>query len=369
MKVIFANRKEMYAQKGGDTVQFLQTKKYLELNHGVEIVECFNPSEIELHANADLIHIFNIQTIDQTAAFVFEANRFSIPIALSPIYWDLTASSFVIRWFLLFGSNKFIKHFFPFKNIFNLIFSFLLSFVKKKSIIDVHSVSKVLREVDVMLPNSIEEVEHIAKSFNVPFDELIVKTLAVPNAFELPQVPLPEKKENIVLMAARIEILKNQMGVVQALMDRPDIPIYFIGRVADEKYNAKLIKLANLRGNVQFYHEMPQDELFKFYLRAKVHVLPSFRESPGLSTLEAIAHGASVVVSDGRFCPTNFYDFHKKGFICNPLDCGSIKRAVLAALDEEYTKEQDASYLQNFSYSNAAALTYKAYSSIKKVKL
>ena len=58
-----------------------------------------------------------------------------------------------------------------------------------------------------------------------------------------------------------------------------------------------VIKLGKKRGNTFFLGEISHDDIYPYYSKAKVHVLPSFRESPGLSTLEAAVFGVNCVVS------------------------------------------------------------------------
>ena len=81
-----------------------------------------------------------------------------------------------------------------------------------------------------------------------------------------------------------------------------------------------------------FIDEISPEEVKTYYRQAAVHVLPSFRESPGLVSLEAFYNGCEIVVSDSRFVPINYYRFNEIAHICNPFDPKSIKGAVLSAL-------------------------------------
>ena len=88
--------------------------------------------------------------------------------------------------------------------------------------------------------------------------------------------------------------------------------------------------------------------------------MPSYRESPGLSTLEALWYGCEVVTSSEAFCPVKYYKFDKYAHLCNPNNIVSIKNAILEAFN---TKKNTISkdYFDFFSYENVAKLTLEAY--------
>ena len=50
--------------------------------------------------------------------------------------------------------------------------------------------------------------------------------------------------------------------------------------------------------NVISFDHIPQQELVQYYQKAKVHILPSWFETTGLSSLEAAAMGCNIVITD-----------------------------------------------------------------------
>ena len=70
LKIIFANRKDCFDKPGGDTVQMLKTKKYLEKYYPVKIEILLKPEEILSDKEAKIVHIFNLQTINETNEFI-----------------------------------------------------------------------------------------------------------------------------------------------------------------------------------------------------------------------------------------------------------------------------------------------------------
>lgn len=382
MKVIFANRSNCLSSPGGDTVQMLKTKEYLEKNHNIEIEICLNPDHIASVTDSPIVHIFNIQTIDETLAYIKASKTLGKKIVLSTIYWDLSHSVFTYKVFQ--WTNMVLGY-----RMSNVMKEILFKFAYLKSLFRNHEVDYyatelyckkrqlALLEADVLLPNSLEELRILSKEFKVDYSELLSKSLIVPNAVDIEQEKTMCKDNNkdieaiknigdFVLEVGRIEVNKNQLNVVKALYDLPEIPIVFIGRVNDSKvdfaYFEKLQELAKKRGNVFFANQLTQDVVFQYYKNARVHILPSFRESPGLSSLEALYFGCEIVTSSSEFCPIKFYKFDEKSHICNPYSTDSIRKAVIKAFNNPLNSFHDEDYFSNYSYERVSNITYEGYS-------
>jgi glycosyltransferase involved in cell wall biosynthesis len=362
MKIVFANRSDCFINKGGDTTQMVLTKKYLETHFNLEISICLQPEEL-LSTHCDLVHIFNVQTNLQTRAFIASAKSKNIKIVLTPIYWNLKYSMFQI------GLSK--LHIFkpttfheiicaPCSKLYNLVKpgSYLSRRYKK-------NIKSLIEQADIVLPNADEERDIITKHFNISVHHSFS---VVPNATEpltgFPASPVIRNK-NSVLQVGLISPSKNQLGTLLALYHKPEIPLYFIGRVLDKQYFNHLLKLATARGNVFFIDEMAPEELASHYRQCAVHVLPSFRESPGLVTLEAFQFGCEIVVSDSRFVPVSYYRFNEIAHICNPYDIHSIDTAIREALcNPKQPMINTDKYFSFFNYETVARKTYEAYQSI-----
>ena len=89
-----------------------------------------------------------------------------------------------------------------------------------------------------------------------------------------------------------------------------------------------LVKV-NAPDNVKFYDFVSHDELARLYQRAKIHILPSWIETPGLSSLEAAAMGCTVVVTDRG--DTEWY-FGDQAYYVEPGNKLSIRRTIETAL-------------------------------------
>lgn len=372
MKVIFCNRKDWLVSPGGDVIQMLKTKEFLEKLYNINIAILTKPENIK-DIDASIVHIFNIQRIDESLAFAYEAKQNGKKIVLSPIFWDLSHANFV-NILSRFGIFNIRKYFAYIKSAYEIFLKPISKFSKKPYYYSTEYKNKgkeLLFLSDMVLPNSIEELKVLEKFFEVSIKNFEVVFNAVDTEIFKNQKGIKNcEREKKVICSARIEPTKNQLSLIRSLYEFKDIKIQLVGKVGNKSYYEKVLKTAQNRGNVDIINNfISQVELAKLFYDADVHALPSFRESPGLSTLESLYCGLNVVVSCRAFCPidTYFKDLiDKKVFICNPYDVNSIQKAILRALE---TKEKEICNQNNtFSWEIAAQQTYHAYTQLLKYK-
>ena len=348
MRIVFVMRPDYLSNMGGDTVQMLKTKEYLEKYEDVQVDIISKPEELD--SQYDILHIFNLQNSGFAHSMLNTAKQLGIKVVLSPIIWRFGDSGYVNKLMRLTHSMNFVRKFQPTSKIFEFI-----SIKKNRNIKEY-----ILKNCDIVLPNSDEEGNILRDQYGIDFNEMVVPNCIDINlAEENLDISIPM---NFVLQVGRVEPTKNQLSLLQAMMKHKDIPLFFIGKQNKRKkfYINQLKELAAIRGNTFFIEELPQSQLAQYYKAAKVHVLPSFRESPGLVTLEALFYGCNIVVSDDRFCPIKYYRFDRLGYICNPYSVESIEKAVVKAYRDK-TVNVDNDYFDFFSYYNAAKITRQAY--------
>jgi glycosyltransferase involved in cell wall biosynthesis len=214
---------------------------------------------------------------------------------------------------------------------------------------------------DVLLPNSFEEAEMLARYLGKSVSEWNVRPVvnAVDAAvFCSSEVPWASREG--IIQAGNFEAVKNHMAVL-----RDDVPVVLVGNPTNRDYVRRIRKRAG--GNVRIIdRSLPQAELAREFHRCKVHVNPSFRESPGLSTMEALASGCRVVVSDKPYCPIDTYFSDLLGravFCCDPYSPASVRKAVDKALIADSDVDL-TDWLKKFSWEEAARQTYAAYAEI-----
>jgi glycosyltransferase involved in cell wall biosynthesis len=115
---------------------------------------------------------------------------------------------------------------------------------------------------------------------------------------------------------------------------------------------------------MQIIEHIDHKELARIYKAAKVHVLPSWFETTGLSSLEAGVMGCNVVVT--RKGDTEEY-FEDMAYYCEPDSIVSIKEAVMNAHAQPFHTGLKDKILENYTWQNTAKETLEAYKTILKL--
>ncbi|GFE57775.1 glycosyltransferase [Geobacter sp. AOG1] len=370
MNIVFCTRSDFLSVKGGDTVQLLQTRELLQNSYGTNVDVVTSPEKLNA-GKYDLCHIFNIQKIEDTKAYLAKCRTAGVKVALSPVLWDFTAVvsyTFMVKRLSAYRlserrmgfASRLLK---------------LLAGVVGMPTIHTHNYREYLRQTlsaaDLLLPNSVEEADVLARLSGLDPGELLAKTRPVVNA-----VTLTESKpataadfaggnhlpSGYILQVGRIEPGKNQYSTVKALMDDGHLPILFVGNQrVNPAYFRAVEELGRRRGNVYFIDEVPHEDLPLFYRNAALHVLPSLGETTGLVSLEALGCGCRAVVADGRYCPFESY-FKGVATAVDPLNYLSIRQGIFAELATERHMTAISSRIRHdFSWDVAARQTHEAY--------
>lgn len=372
-RVAMCIRSDYLERPGGDTVQLECTKNQLEQQFFLDIDVVTDPSALAGRQYA-LVHLFNVQQPENGMAFIRAAAGLGLPIVLSPIYWQMSDAQYARLWGrwgrLASGPLPSLLH--PF---WSLIRSTAASLLPRgiSALTLERSVRDMISRVQYLLPNSFEELELlIALAPSAPPATVVPNGIAT-EVFTLAE-SLSSREAEGVCIIGRIEPLKNQAGLVAALMKTPEIRVGILGPEGiDAKYVSLVRKLSESRGNVELrIGKVDQAEVAQFMTKYKVHALPSFRESTGLVSLEALAVGRRVVVSSRRFCPTQTYftsstQFRHSVFVCNPYSLDSISSAVQSALRAQGSTAGD--YVASvFTWAEAAKQTARGYEEVLGVR-
>lgn len=364
MKILFQSRSDLLSHSGGDTTQVLKTKSFLEkMGYDVDIDLSVN-SDVSKY---DIIHIFNLQTLDYTKEQVRNSKKQGKKVVLSTIWWDFKYIHMDQDFRTFSRSTKYRVC----NNLFNL---FCVFFEKEKrnfwfdkiifSTTKKNKGQDILNLVDWILPNSNAELEILVQDFAMP--QLRSKASVVVNAIDNNNfnklVNFCDERINMVndyvLCVGRIEPIKGQAKIIKALMENVEIPLVFIGRGIESAYGKKCLELANKRGNTFFLSEVAHENLKFYYQKAKVHVLPSLRESPGLVSLEAAIFDTNIVTS--YYTPVYEY-FGLDAWICDPNSIFSIKNKILEAYNSPINFNLKKRILQDFTWDKAAKQTSDIY--------
>lgn len=352
MRVAFITRLNLYKIAGGDTVQIEQTARQLKLL-GVE-VDILRSVDAIPYEKYDILHFFGIP---RPGDIVYHSKLAKMPFVVSTIhctYGDyykhnpkgvgaifsgLTHDSMeyfktIARWLVGKDHRPSLHYFLN---------------GQRKSIIE------VLRTANFILPNSQSELDRLKDSYTADVKSVIVTNGINPEKFPFDKAI--EKDSNLVICVGRIENRKNQLNLIKAL-NNTKFNLVLIGAPSanQQAYYQECRAIAG--PNVTFLNKIPHDELLKYYQLAKTHVLASWFETTGLSSLEAAAMGCNVVITDRGDTVEYFGD---EAFYCDPESPDSIRLAVEDASKATFNNSFLDKILALHTWKKAAEQTLEAY--------
>ena len=339
---------------GGDTVQMRQTSVALR-RLGVEVSEAIGaPTDEQLKA-CDLVHLFNLHTPDFTLAAARQIKAAKLPFALSTIYWDFGPDRLVIE------SSKLRL----IRKLFGLPAAYDIARRRHRhnARFEHDKIREILSLADAHLPNSNLEAEMVSR-FGVS-DRLVQ---VVPNGVDserygaLRNLPMPSallekgiNSKEYLLIVARLDPDKNQLEFCRATQGK-GIPIVLCGPAPDAAY----LQACRETG-VSILPQASGDDLDALMLHARVHALPSWRETPGLANLEAAALGCQIVSTKMGSAYEYFEDL---AFYCDPASHVRMRLAVEDAWEAESSDKLRNHVLEYFTWDIAAKKTLEAYRAI-----
>jgi glycosyltransferase involved in cell wall biosynthesis len=256
--VLFNTYPMAFHTPGGGEIQLKAYQSYLPAKDiSVSLLDQWEPD----FNGADLVHFFSCQT--GSLGFCAFIKSLNIPLLISPNLW-ITVET---------------KHHYPMDEIRN---QFLQS--------------------DGIVVNSDMEGDTLSSVFNLPREWFHTIYNAVDESFFSavdPRLFLDHFKIKgpFVLNVGNIEPRKNQLNLVRAMKAYPDYQLVIIGHQRDIAYATDC--LVEGGDQLQYIEALPHDSklLRSAYAACEVFALPSTLETPGLAALEAVAAGASVVVT------------------------------------------------------------------------
>jgi len=294
MKIVFQARPDFMKNPAGDTVQMVSTGQALQ-TLGVEVHISTDP-DLDL-SPYDAVHIFNITRIKESYMYFLNAQKQQKAIVLSPIYWPPNA--FFKREGASTNALAVWKHMQPMR-------------------------ARLLAQSTLLLPNSQIEMDVLQQDFlkTAPYK-------VVPNGFpdsfigatpQLFREQFPNIPKEFVLCAARISSRKNQHWLAKVSHEL-GIFLVLLGPINDQTYFESMTSFSN----VTHIGTLQGKLLASAYSAAIAHALPSWFETPGLSSIEAGACG-TVVISTDQGSPSEY--FQDMALYVHPMDDASLRTAL-----------------------------------------
>ncbi len=339
MRILFIATPDVAVDKGGLYTQVMNTRKYLE-KLGVE-VDLFDVW-YTLDKTYDLVHIFraDVSLLDTVNRLKKNAKK----IVLSPIFAS-THNIPTIRMINL--SNEILKRF---------KVSSLHIFLKR-----------IMETVDLILPNTEEEINILSLGFGVPRKKFRKIPNGVDEMFYFADPGEFKSRyslENFILYTGWIgSARKNTLRLIKALKNINRKAV-FIGREIDEgKYTKRCLSLIGENPNIITIPSIPHNSslLASAYAACDTFVLPSLYETPGLSALEAALAGAKIVITNRGGTTEYFEDMVE---YINPKSTKSITNAIERSLSNERDNQLRKHIRKNFLWDRVAKILYKTYMKI-----
>jgi glycosyltransferase involved in cell wall biosynthesis len=331
LKVLLQNRSSYRNSVAGDGIQMVKTWEYLKkLNIDTDIS---SDPKVDL-TEYDLVHLFNLMPVDEIYPLFQNALHQRKRMVLSTIYWN---------------PDEFLRQ--------NTNLQHLKDWWQESMPMR----EEVLRGVDLILPNSQLELEVIQKQFpRIPKARIVVNGVDQIYGSAKPESFIIRRGwQDFLLSVGRICRRKNQLDVIRVAKNL-DLPLILIGPLNDGLYYQECRRAA-AGHRVLFIDSLTQKELSSAYAAARVHVLASWYDTPGLVSLEAALAGCTVVTTV-RGSAKEYLG--KMAYYCSPANPKSIERAVEIAWQTQNTPELKSHVLQSFTWKKAAEQTLAAYKSV-----
>jgi glycosyltransferase involved in cell wall biosynthesis len=355
MRVLFQPRIQNFLAPAGGGLkrQVLKTREFLEKT-GVEVTMSLKHDENL--ADYDVVHLFSPDTYFQA----LNSKKYRTPVALSTIYWidsypgqsglSYLKSKVMLPWrvakvALASGqqgeAGRDLKR--------QRIADFTIDALTQHR--------EVLNAADVWLPNGIEEYRQIVSNTGLEKEYRVIPNAIDEELLTMEETPVTVPGGDFALCVAAITPRKNQLQLIR-IANELGIGLVLAGsyRIDHDSYFVQCQAAA--MSNTVFAGELSDSQLAYLYRRARIHVLPSIYETPGLSSLEAALFGCPIATTGIGAVHEYFGD---EAFYCDPYDYESIKSSVAAAWGAPRNETLKNRVLTEYTWSNVARMTADAY--------
>lgn len=360
MHVAHISRRSVFTDPGGDTYQMQATARELE-PMGVACSLHGAGEQVDL-TQYDVVHLYNLTTVADLLPYAEQAKLLGKPMVLSTIFVDYEAydrqhrpglSGQVLRR-LSADQGYYVKT--------------LAKYAKagllppRQYVMKGHrwGAKRLLSLAAHLLPNSQSERDRVRAVYGAGPPATMVPNGVDSSLFEVEADAAYAQFKGSALCVGRLEGRKNQLALVKAVRAFPGMKLYLVGAPA-ENQPAYVEQLRAAAGpNVHLLGHRPRAEVVAMLKQAALHVLPSYFETTGLSSLEAGALGCRLVVS--RTGDQEAY-FEGMAAFCQPDDSESIVHAMREALafSDAHVQAQQARIRQQYTWQRAAEVTLGVY--------
>lgn len=324
VKVLFSTYPMAFHTPGGGEVQLLAYQKHLP-KHGVDVslLDMWKPEFL----NYDVVHFFSC--ISGSVHFCNFIKNLGIPLVISSSLW-ITEKT---------------KHLYP-----------------------IEEIRAQLSLADQIITNSRIESCTLSDVLDLPLEKFSTVYNGIDSFFfEKASPNLFREQYNIsnrfVLNVGNLEPRKNQLSLVRAMRNFPNVKLVLIGHKRDASYAEQVLKEGG--DQVVYLGPMPHNQmLLSCYAACDLFCLPSTLETPGLAALEASAQGAPLLLTSEGSCEEYFGD---RASYVSPDSLGELRDAIDRSISkaDERTKSLSSSFAsESFSWLSTTKELQRIYKAL-----
>lgn len=330
MRVLFCIRSDYLRNFAGDTMQLLKSAEYLR-RKGIQVD--VNSGSVTDFSQYDIVHLFNITSMGETYKYYKTARMCKRITVITPIYWDMTKyynSLSDLEGIKLWNKCKIYRN-------------------------------EILTGCKMIYSNSNMEMNMLKNEFGKNLSCKVIYNGVETESEEVPLYNFMDRynMDGYILCVGRICARKNQLAVAKACKDL-GYRLVLVGSNHDREYFNKCMSY----DNVTYLGFIDSYNIYNAYRFAKVHVLASFVETPGLSSLEAGASGCNVVSTDEGSAREYFKDMAE---YCSPYCEDSIRQAIMKGWKKPKSQLLRNHILKNFDWEKCINELYMSYQELLSV--
>ncbi|MFX0092205.1 MAG: glycosyltransferase family 4 protein [Candidatus Hodarchaeota archaeon] len=215
--------------------------------------------------------------------------------------------------------------------------------------------------------------EENEKNLLMKYDINPSKIAIIPNSIDTSLFPPKDKVfSNIILWVGRFKKLKAPdiliRGFREATLEYPDLKLIMIGNGSEKKKIEELINSLSLESKVEILEFVPVPEMHKYYQKADIFVLSSYKEGMPRSLMEAITSGVPCICTNLPQLKGNFsglIKFFNKG---NFMDLAEkISNTIENYKVAKETALKNSTFIKNnFPWRKTVIDTIKLYADLIK---
>lgn len=351
MNILFAAPQSVSLVSGGVKRQMIETAMGLkELGHTVEYL---SPDQFLPELGIDIVHFFGAQPEHYYA--LLHLKDYNIPSVLSPVFFSRRSGS-MMR-YLIYAQN-------------------LLSKTPLLSLSELQMRQKACDMATHLLPNTLSEADLVSTAFRQPKEKITI----IPNGAETerfvsasPDLYLRRYpwRDFILYVGDLNAERKNVKKLIHAYsyLQKTDAevpPLLLAGSLGFSSYATEIRALIEQNDSIHWTGPIDhQDPLLpSLYHAAKVFILPSYFETPGIAALEAALCGCDIVITSHGGTQEIFGDF---ATYVDPKSVSSIASGMKKALNQTSKRHSDAlikKIIAEYDWKQVAAKTADVYSSL-----